>query len=91
MRATGIVRKTDYVGRVVIPIELRRTHGFGEHQKLELYVDGDKIVIMKCHEQCIFCGISEGLAAFDCKLVCVNCLKYISSVTNSEGYHAQTH
>lgn len=47
MKSTGIVRKVDELGRVVIPIELRRTLGINEKDSLEIYVDDDKIVLKK--------------------------------------------
>lgn len=47
MKSTGILRKVDELGRVVIPIELRRTLGIEEKDALEIYVDGDKIVLKK--------------------------------------------
>jgi len=47
MKSTGIVRKVDELGRVVIPIELRRTLGIGQKDALEIYVDNDKIILKK--------------------------------------------
>ncbi|MFD2216999.1 MULTISPECIES: AbrB/MazE/SpoVT family DNA-binding domain-containing protein [Bacillaceae] len=47
MKSTGIVRKVDELGRVVIPIELRRTLGIAEKDALEIYVDDDKIILKK--------------------------------------------
>lgn len=47
MKSTGIVRKVDELGRVVIPIELRRTLGIAQKDALEIYVDEDKIVLKK--------------------------------------------
>ncbi len=47
MKSTGIVRKVDELGRVVIPIELRRTLGIAEKDALEIYVDDDRIVLKK--------------------------------------------
>lgn len=47
MKSTGIVRKVDELGRVVIPIELRRTLGINEKDALEIYVDDDRIVLKK--------------------------------------------
>ncbi|WEG12745.1 AbrB/MazE/SpoVT family DNA-binding domain-containing protein [Pullulanibacillus sp. KACC 23026] len=47
MKSTGIVRKVDELGRVVIPIELRRTLGINEKDSLEIYVDDDRIVLKK--------------------------------------------
>ncbi|MCW1929493.1 AbrB/MazE/SpoVT family DNA-binding domain-containing protein [Bhargavaea beijingensis] len=47
MKSTGIVRKVDELGRVVIPIELRRTLGIKEKDALEIYVDDDRIILKK--------------------------------------------
>ena len=47
MKSTGIVRKVDELGRVVIPIELRRTLGIAEKDALEIYVDDEKIILKK--------------------------------------------
>ncbi len=47
MKSTGIVRKVDELGRVVIPIELRRTLGIAEKDALEIYVDDDRIILKK--------------------------------------------
>lgn len=56
MKSTGIVRKVDELGRVVIPIELRRTLSIGVKDALEIYVDGDRIVLKKYEPACIFAG-----------------------------------
>ena len=47
MKSTGIVRKVDELGRVVIPIELRRTLGIAEKDALEIYVDEERIILQK--------------------------------------------
>jgi transcriptional pleiotropic regulator of transition state genes len=47
MKSTGIVRKVDELGRVVIPIELRRTLAIAEKDALEIFIDGDKIILKK--------------------------------------------
>ena len=54
MKSTGIVRKVDELGRVVIPIELRRTLGIGEKDALEIYVDGERIMLKKYEPACVF-------------------------------------
>ncbi|MEV2354245.1 AbrB/MazE/SpoVT family DNA-binding domain-containing protein, partial [Paenibacillus larvae] len=65
MKATGIVRKLDDLGRVVIPKELRRTLGIGEKDALEIYVDGERIVLKKYEPGCYLCGgISGDLQTF---------------------------
>lgn len=56
MKATGIVRKVDELGRVVIPIELRRTLGIGEKDPLEIFVDGEEIILRKYEPCCVLCG-----------------------------------
>ena len=54
MKATGIVRKVDELGRVVLPIELRRNLDINEKDALEIYVDEDKIILKKYEPECIF-------------------------------------
>ena len=56
MKSTGIVRKVDELGRIVLPIELRRTLDIAEKDALEIYVDGSTIVLKKYRPSCIFCG-----------------------------------
>ena len=56
MKATGIVRKVDELGRIVLPIELRRTLDIAERDPLEIYVDGPSIILNKYQPACIFCG-----------------------------------
>ncbi|REK68461.1 MAG: AbrB family transcriptional regulator [Cohnella sp.] len=75
MKSTGIVRKVDELGRVVIPIELRRTLGIGEKDALEIYVDGERIMLKKYEPACIFCGNAENVIYFKGKIVCRDCLK----------------
>ena len=55
MKSTGIVRKVDELGRIVIPIELRRTLDIDIKDALEIYVDGDQIILKKYEPACIFC------------------------------------
>ena len=59
MKATGIVRKLDELGRIVIPSELRNTLGYEEGQALEVYVDGDSVVLEKYSRGCQICGEME--------------------------------
>ena len=56
MKATGIVRKIDELGRIVLPIELRRTLNIGIKDSLEIFVDGENIVLKQYRPCCIFCG-----------------------------------
>ncbi|MDQ7794415.1 MAG: AbrB/MazE/SpoVT family DNA-binding domain-containing protein [bacterium] len=75
MKSTGIVRKVDELGRVVIPIELRRTLDIEEKDALEIYVDGEKIILRKYEPACIFCGNAENVDHFRGKRVCHDCLE----------------
>ena len=74
MKSTGIVRKVDELGRVVIPIELRRTLDIAERDSLEIYVDGDRIILRKYEPACIFCGNAQDVESFMGKNVCHSCM-----------------
>jgi transcriptional pleiotropic regulator of transition state genes len=73
LKSVGIVRRVDELGRVVIPIELRRTHNIAEKDSMEIYVDGDKIVLRKYEPACVFCGNAADVASFKGKNVCRAC------------------
>jgi len=74
MKATGIVRKVDELGRVVIPIELRRTLGIDLKDPLEIYVEGESIIFKKYEPACIFCGDARNNKNFKGKNVCEKCI-----------------
>ena len=78
MKATGIVRKVDELGRIVLPIELRRTLDIAERDPLEIYVDGSSIVLTQYQPACIFCGDSKDIIAYKGKNVCAVCLKELT-------------
>lgn len=96
MKSTGIVRKVDDLGRVVIPIELRRTLDISVKDALEIYVDTDRIILKKYLPACIFCGHAEGLLNFNGKSICKNCAAEIKNIfvtnnaTNLENTAAGT-
>ena len=75
MKSTGIVRKVDELGRVVIPIELRRTLEIAEKDALEIYVDGEQIILKKYAPACIFCGQAKDVEVFRGKNICPACFK----------------
>ncbi len=75
MKSTGVVRKVDELGRVVIPIELRRTLGIAEKDALEIYVDKEKIILKKYEPACIFCGNADEVVHFQGKNICRECAK----------------
>jgi len=74
MKSTGIVRKVDELGRIVLPIELRRVLDIAEKDQLEIYVDEASIVLKKYHPTCIFCNSSNNTVDYKGKVVCENCL-----------------
>ena len=80
MKSTGIVRKVDELGRIVLPIELRRTLDIAEKDSLEIYVDGTSIVLKKYQPACIFCDDAKGVINFKGKNVCPKCLKELKSL-----------
>ncbi|GBF11416.1 AbrB/MazE/SpoVT family DNA-binding domain-containing protein [Tepidibacillus infernus] len=82
LKSTGIVRKVDELGRVVIPIELRRTLGISEKDALEIYVDGERIILKKYEPACIFCGNAENVFHFKNKIVCSECLSEMPNAQN---------
>ncbi len=73
IKSTGIVRKVDELGRVVIPIELRRTLGIEEKDALEIYVDRESIILKKYEPACVFCGNAEEVQHYKGKIVCREC------------------
>jgi transcriptional pleiotropic regulator of transition state genes len=73
MKSTGIVRKIDELGRIVLPIELRRTYDLAVKDAVEIYTDDDKIVLKKFQRACIFCGEAENVVEFKGRTVCEKC------------------
>ena len=81
MKSTGIVRKVDELGRVAIPIELRRTLRIEEKDALEIYVDGERIILKKYEPACIFCGNADNVRNFKEKNICQDCLDAMKEVS----------
>ena len=77
MKSTGIVRKVDELGRIVLPIELRRTLEIAEKDSLEIYVDGSSIVLKKYEPSCVFCNDAK------------NVLKYLPELSCGTQAHVQ--
>ena len=79
MKSTGIVRKLDQLGRLVIPKELRRGLMLSEGDPVEFFIDGDCIVIRGFINNCIFCGNGEDINYFKNKRVCGECLEILKN------------
>lgn len=72
MKSTGIVRRVDELGRIVLPIELRRTLGIDVKDALEIFVDGNQIVLNKYEPACIFCNSANDIVNFKGKTSAAN-------------------
>ena len=75
MKATGIVRPVDALGRVVIPVELRRNLGIKTEDSLEIFVDGQYIMLKKYEPSCVFCGEENDVKLIHGKTVCSKCIE----------------
>ncbi len=74
MKSTGIVRKLDDLGRIVLPIELRRTLQIEEKDPVEIFVEDDMIILKKYQPSCLFCGDAKDVISFKGRNICPNCL-----------------
>jgi len=74
MKSTGMVRKVDELGRIVLPIEIRKTMHIENRDALEIYVEEDKIILKKYEPSCIFCSSADEVTYFKGKLICQECL-----------------
>lgn len=75
MKATGMVRKVDELGRIVIPKEMRRNMDIEEQDFLEIYVEGNTIILKKYEPACIFCNNAKDIYSFKGRNVCPSCIK----------------
>ena len=80
MKSTGIVRKVDELGRIVIPKEIRKTFRIEVKDELEIYVEEDRIILKKYEPTCIFCGAGENLLDFGEKNICPECAEKIGGL-----------
>lgn len=84
MKATGIVRKVDELGRIVLPIELRRSLDISIKDPLEIYVEGNRIVLKKYAADCVFCGSDANTVPFQGKLICADCRRALADSLSDE-------
>lgn len=79
LKSTGVVRKIDETGRIVLPKELRKTFNIKDNETaLEIFTSGDMIILQKYEPFCTFCGSSSNLTSLHNKNVCDNCVKELS-------------
>lgn len=79
MRSTGVVRKVDELGRIVLPIELRRTLDIAEKDALEIFIDRASIILKKYEPACIFCGDAKDVINYRGKNICRACMNELRS------------
>lgn len=79
MKSTGIVRKLDELGRIVLPIELRRTLNIEDRAPLEIFVENNAVVLRKYEPACIFCGSSQEITDYHGYGICKACLRELSA------------
>lgn len=82
MKSTGIVRKLDELGRVVLPVELRRMLEIEERDPLEISLEGDCIILRKFKPSCIFCSAEETVLEYRNKRVCSQCLQRLADAND---------
>ncbi len=75
MHSTGIFRRVDGLGRFVLPKELRRSLGINQNDYLQIFLEGDTIVLKKNQEVCLLCGSAENLTEFHDKHICEKCIE----------------
>jgi len=80
MKSTGIVRNIDELGRIVVPKEIRLSKGIAKNDPVEIYVEGDNIILRKYNPVCHFCGNKDNVREFKGKNVCLDCIAEIKSI-----------
>ncbi len=79
MKSLGMVRKIDELGRIVMPIELRRALDISAGDGIEMFSDKDCVILKKYSPACIFCGEADGVIDYMNKKVCKGCIKKLSA------------
>jgi transcriptional pleiotropic regulator of transition state genes len=80
----GVVRRVDELGRIVIPVEIRKRFGIAVRDPLEIGVRGESIVLSKPHDSCVFCGRNDRLAEFKGRMVCHDCRVDLVDLVSSD-------
>ncbi|MBQ9703959.1 MAG: AbrB/MazE/SpoVT family DNA-binding domain-containing protein [Clostridia bacterium] len=79
MNSTGITRKLDELGRIVLPMEIRTKFDINPKDALEIFIEDDKIILKKYQPCCIFCGSTADNVLFNDKRVCKSCIEKLNS------------
>ncbi len=79
LKSTGIVRKIDELGRVTLPSELRKTLNIDVKDGLEIFIEGNTIVMKKYEPSCIFCGNARNVINYKEKNICADCMEELKN------------
>ena len=80
MKSTGIFRRIDSLGRFVLPKELRKSLDINQNDYLQIFLEGDTIVLKKSQLSCVLCGSSDDLVDYRDKKICRRCLQELSKI-----------
>ena len=80
MKSTGMVRKIDELGRIVLPIEIRNNLDLNSKDALEIYIEGESIILKKHQDSCVFCGSTKDIKSYKGKYICEACKKEVSKL-----------
>ena len=79
MKALGIIRPVDELGRIVLPVETRKMMDLNPKDGVEVFIEDDKIILKKYRPSCIFCGEADGVIDFKGKKVCRSCIEALKT------------
>ncbi len=79
MRATGILRKVDSLGRITLPMELRRTLDISERDQVEIYLEEDQMILRKSEKSCFICSSKGRLLERKGKYICRECVQILTA------------
>ena len=80
MKSTGVVRKVDELGRIVLPISIRQTMDINEKDPLEIFTDENRIILQKYHPACEFCNDVDNIVYFGEKRICRSCIESLKKL-----------
>ena len=80
MKSTGMVRKIDELGRIVIPAEIRQNMDLQIKDTMEIFTDENRIILQKYQPSCIFCNNADNIIYFNDKRICRACLEKLKSI-----------
>ena len=75
MKSTGVVRRVDELGRIVLPIEIRKVLDIQKRDAVEIFTDDHRIILQKYEPACIFCGSSDEIVYYSGRRVCSSCIR----------------